>query len=652
MKTQAVLLALLMLTSIFGACLPIEAQPTLTPHEDPTATKSSIDAYSFLIEYADIFALMANRKYQNASDLSEQLSHITVPPDLSYIISRYNQLTQQLITTLSDLQRSLDTASKMLDQNRLSEVGPALDRAGVLVAKAQILLDDLKDATAILSQKIGVYAGAGQSKISEAYSQLQAMLQRLKDLIDLYHQLLQRANQREQEIRAQNLKATSLTLALNRTRCFVGGTITASGHLTAGDGLGSRRVELLLDGKQVTTATTGQDGAYSAAIKLPYRYVDSVSIYALYTPVGNDKESYLAAISSTIKVKVLYYKTLLEVSAPTVAYPGLSMTVSGKVTAQDGTAQSERQIKVYLDGALKAQGKTSLNGTCSIKFTVDASAKLGNHSLTVTAQASGLYAPAAETRSFRIQKMATYLQLDAPQFVLLPTQIQVTGTVKSATKPLSGATVQLSFINFTTAAKTASDGSFNITMDAPLNTALAGYQELTISAHPSEPWQAAAQLKANVLALNSVSTGLALASSLSVFAVAYMKLSKTGKKQMPILQAKEESSIETTLQKAPTTIPTLPQVKLQGARGAILQAYVEALAAVQSATGATLTINMTLREYTKITCPRIGAAGKLFESLTMQAEKSLYSPHTPQPEELQRAEEHKEAIRRILGAAK
>ena len=48
---------------------------------------------------------MASKQYDNASQLSEQLSHITVPDDLSYIINRFNDLTQQLITQLNDLER-------------------------------------------------------------------------------------------------------------------------------------------------------------------------------------------------------------------------------------------------------------------------------------------------------------------------------------------------------------------------------------------------------------------------------------------------------------------------------------------------------------------------------------------------------------------
>ncbi len=61
---------------------------------------------------------------------------------------------------------------------------------------------------------------------------------------------------------------------------------------------------------------------------------------------------------------------------------------------------------------------------------------------------------------------------------MLPSQLHINGTVKSASGPLSGANVQVEFANVSATVKTLGDGSFNLTMDVPLNTVFAGYQEL------------------------------------------------------------------------------------------------------------------------------------------------------------------------------
>ena len=100
MKRLAIFFTVVMLTSFFVPCLSVRAESSLIPHEDPASVQSVLDSYSFLAEYTDIFVLVASEQYDNATRLSEQLSHMTVPEDLSYVINRYNDLTQQLIEAI------------------------------------------------------------------------------------------------------------------------------------------------------------------------------------------------------------------------------------------------------------------------------------------------------------------------------------------------------------------------------------------------------------------------------------------------------------------------------------------------------------------------------------------------------------------------
>jgi len=158
MRWLPVFVISLLMVAALVPCLSVGAQPRLVPLADPATAQSTLDPYSFLIQYAELFALMSAQDFANASRLGEELSHITVPADLTYIVNRYNSLTQQLINVLSDLQSTLNNASSLLDQYRLDEAGQALDHAGVQVAQAQILLGDLQDATSVLSQSFGVLA--------------------------------------------------------------------------------------------------------------------------------------------------------------------------------------------------------------------------------------------------------------------------------------------------------------------------------------------------------------------------------------------------------------------------------------------------------------------------------------------------------------
>ncbi|MCW4025651.1 MAG: hypothetical protein NWF01_11575 [Candidatus Bathyarchaeota archaeon] len=630
-------------------CLTVNAQPKNTPHEDPDASQSTIDAYTFLVQYAQVFALMSNRDYTNASILSEEITHISIPPDLSYIINRYNNMTQQLINTLKDLQNTLDKASTLLDQYRLTESKQVLDQAAILVAQAQILISDLESATTTLSQRLGVFAASAQDKAKQAYNQLQNMLQQLKYLIDRYHKLLQEANQKVKEIETENLKQTTLSLTLNTTKCFVGEYLKATGKLTTqGSILANRDLNLFLDDYKVAETKTLEDGTYSVIIKMPYKYVNSVSINAVYTPSGSDVGVYLAALSSTITVQVQYYKTVLEISAPNTVRPGTTITVKGNITTEDGTTPNQRQITIYLDSNKVNQVKSSQNGTFETKVTIDPQTTLGTHTLEGTVDPTGRYDGTSVQKMLTVQEISTNLKIHAPSFVVLPSQMQVSGTVESSSQPLQGTTVLIQFGNTSVSTKTSNDGRFNYTINMPLSTFLAGYQELTVQAQPTEPWQATAQAKTSVFVLSSISIGLAVLCSSTVFLLSFLKFTKTNNKNKKTINETATTSLPQNTPSPPTT--TTIQLKISGNQGAVLEAYIEALNRVQQKTGEQLMSDMTLREYLQKTQLKIFKAAGPFGKLTMIAERSLYSPYQPQPEDIEKAQNWVDEIRREINA--
>jgi hypothetical protein len=651
MKRLSLVLILVLLVPMLIPCMAVNGQPSQIPHEDPSATQSTLDSYSFLSQYVEIFQLTASGQYENASQLTERLSHITVPEDLRYIIDRYSNLTQQLISVLLELDDTLNTASSLLDQYRIAEAGQSLDHAGVLVAKAQILLGDLQDATLTMSQRLGVFSSIVTSKVREAYNSLQGMLDRLQDLIDVYHQLLSRANQRVEGIKAEQLDSTALTLNLNATSGFVGGYLSASGVLTSdGSGLGNREVKVLLDGETVATTNTGANGAYHALIRVPYKYVDSVSIKALYTPQGKDKGAYLASVSPSIKVQVLFYRTMLSVSVPGVAYPGLSLSVNGNVISQDGLPLSGRQVKVILDGDVIGHITTEANGAFNVKALITSQAKLGINSLRVTVDSSGLYAGATSTRNITIQKMATTLEISAPSVIVLPSQLYLNGSVESASGPLRSANVEIEFANSSAIVKTLSDGSFNITIDVPFNTVFVGNQNLKVDVVPAESWQAVSQKTQSITVLNSVSIVVALACSFSIVFVMYYRSvglrNKKGQKPVEIIKAFNLPTNDAGSKDISET--AMPMMKFEGLKGRVLKAYVEALGSVQSVTGESLMPDMTLHEYLQVTISKIGNASGWFSDLTLLSEKCLYSAQAPNESEAEMAEKLAETIRRTM----
>lgn len=645
MKAIAVFLVILMVAGTFA---PIAA--AAIPHEDPSLAQSSMDSLSFLTEYAAIFTLMSTGNYANASQLSEQLSHINVPDDLSYVIGKYNDLTQQLIVQLDDLETTLNNASSLLDQYRLDEARDALDHAGVVVAKAQIILGDLEDATAIVSSKLGVLSAAAGTKIQQAYSELKNMLNRLQDLIDRYYSLLEAANSRYENEQSVTLKKTGLTLALSSSECFVGDYIKASGYLTSsGQGLSNRPLKLLIGSIEATTTTTNSAGAYSLALKIPYNYVSSVSISAYYTPSGGDKGAYLGSTSPTVKLAMLYYRTVLSASVPSVAYPGLPLTVTGNVTSPNGESLDGRQVKVLLDGAIVSADTTDEAGGFTAKYTLNSSTKLGNHTLAVSVLASGVYAGTNLQRNVTVTKMATAVDVDVPSFALLPAQLQINGSVTSASEPLKNANVTVEFGDTSASVKTQSDGSFGLSLAVPFSMAFAGDQTLRVVVQPAESWHARAVSESTVYALNAVSIGLTLALSCSVIFAMYFRFAKS-KPKKPAAASEVTLNAQTSEKAVPVVVPAVvAERKLDGATAKLLNAYVDALSTVQTATGNVAAPIMTLREYLQTAAPKLQNALAPFSELTAMAEKALYSRHPTEEADCSHAEELLQTIRRILG---
>jgi hypothetical protein len=651
MKHLAAALILVLAVSFLSPAIIVKAGPTYIPHEDPSTAQSTMDPYSFLSQYAGILSLIANEQYDNASRLTAQLSHITVPPDLSYVLNRYNNITQQLIGTLSDLRTTLDNANSLLGQNRLNEASQALDNAGVLIARAQILLGDLQDATLTVSQRLGVFAAPAQSNVRQSYDTLQGLLQKLNDLINQYHALLQSSTKQANNIKAKQLDSTLLSLNINPTIVFVGGTVAASGVLKAdGQFLQSRVVTLLLDGSQVVNVNTNSNGQYSTVLNIPYRYVKSMTIQALYAPTSTlDKETYLASLSTIISINILFNQTHLELTTPNAIYPGLNYTVNGTVTTQSGSPLNQRAVKLLFDEKTVGQIKTNQYGLFNIESILSPQTEVGVHSLTVTVDPQGLYAGVSQTTDISVTKVTSELNFNAPSFVFLPSEFHVFGRVNSASGPLSHALVSLEFANVSNTVFTMDDGSFNSTLNIPLSTIFAGTQNIKVSVLPAEPWQGPVQKNVGVFVLNSVSTAISLAASFSICGVLYLKFarSKIKKKEQMIHDNLEEPHRTAT---NVAEIPIKSELKFEGVKGKILEAYIEALRNIESLTGITISQNMTLHEFLHLTKQSLGNAVSPFADLTSLAERALYSTNIPEEQDLLKAKGYADEIGRILNS--
>ncbi len=645
MKRLASLLISVFVVSIVFSCITAVSALSI-PHEDPSAAQSSIDSFSFISQYAQVFGLVASEQYANASRLSQQLSLISVPADLSYILNRYNNLTQQFINTLSELQATLDNASSLLGQNRLDEAAINLNKAGVLVSQAEILLSSLQDATATLSQQLGVLAAPAESQIMQAYNSLQSALQKLTDLINQYHAMMQNINS-ARENKAEQLQPTLLTLSLNTTHVSVGGSIYASGALTSkGQVLPNRQISLLIDGLKVASATTGSGGSFTTIMLVPYNYVNVMTSQALYTPEGADANHYVAALSPPLTLNVNFYNTVINYSVPDVAYPGLPLNVNGSITSQTSIALSGRTIKIQLDDNVLDQVQSDSNGIFSIQTIIKSQTTIGSHNVTIEVDPSGIFAGVTQQKTVNVKQMVSTINVQVPSLVLLPSQIQIEGIVKTLSEPLNNAKVTVDFDSAYAVTQTLVDGSFNVTFTVPLNANLGGFQSLNVNVQPQEPWQGPAQKQTSVLVLNTIGLTVALVSSGSVIGVAYARFLKTKPKRESKDSHREERP-QFLAEASELQLTSSFQAKLAGPKGKLLETYKKSLQIVEAATRVSIKQQMTLREFLQESKPKLRSAAATFGELTRMAERALYSPYVPDEQDLLEAETLLDEIRKV-----
>ena len=624
-------LVFLVVVSLFFPSLIVVGMPGKIPHEDPAAATSSLDVFSLLSNYVDILTLLAQSDYDNASLLMDNLSFITVPDDLRYIVDRYNELIQQLMDLIESLDFQLNEAERLLDQLRVDEASEILEDVAILVTKAELLIEDVEEATSSMAQRLGVFSAVPELGLAEIYSRLQEVLQRLNDLIAKNHELLLNLRGDVEDVESLNLKRTELSLNLNSTRLFVGESCLAFGRLfSGGENLSNRVVMLFVDGENVADSLTDDNGMFFASFAIPYNYVDTVRVSAVFGPVGDDRLVYFGSSSPVVIVDVLFFETLVDVSLPSDVFPGLGFTVNGKVVSDSGIGLGGRFVSFYWNGDLVGEVQTGQNGEF-VYQSVIGSDLLGQYSFGIEVDAEGVYDGVFREYVVFVKRIGTFVDVDVPSYVIIPAGVFVEGYVRSVSgDSLDDALVTLELSNNSVVVKSFDEGKFNGTVYMPLNLVFVGYQELSVSVDPVEPWQDSFVKRTSVFVVNPFNIGLLSTAFISVGIVFYSRFSASRSKARRMKkEGRSPVGKKESVKMGVEDFSVLPSRNFSGVKGRIADAYVRALRSVESYTGVSLSSDMSLREFLVVADPKLDKVSLYFGELTFLVERLLYSDYRP-----------------------
>lgn len=607
--------------------LPIIAQPDRLPHENPETATSSLDEAGLLLSYSDIIDLATSSQYRDAQDILSELEHADIPDEIRYVINQYSDLFQNLFTTLDEIEVMLDQASESLSENEISKVDNYLDYVIAEIDDAYILLEDVETATNILTDMLGVFAVTATSQLTQAYTRLEGSLNRLANLIGRFNILNQDLT--KQYVQKTRLSPTRLNLNIDPPSTYVGEFVTVSGRLTCNDTpINEGRITVYVDNKKVATAFSGTDGAYITSTLIPYIYNKEITFIAEYEPSGAQAIQYLASSSSPVIFNNQFYSTLLEVSSHIRLYRGLPFTVNGEVKSDNDNIV--RNVTVLLNEKKLAEQKTS--GPFSFEIMPPVTIPTGPGTLTVEVSPLGRYSGAIEHQNVTVSSLPINFNIQTPSIVLLPGEIQISGSIYSQLGPVKNAPVSCNFRKSSITVKTSEDGSFNAFLKAPLDFLLVGPQEISIDVIPRESWATTNTISRRVFAINPLNTGLVLVILLSLWLIV---------RRRSLLHKDAEGQVlpQETVNIPVVTPSRKPEPLPQSIKGQILAAYQSTLAIVEKITGVIMSPDVTLREFLEMLRLPSQTVSDNFTELTAMTETTLYSTSRPGKDTASRAHE-------------
>ena len=462
----------------------------------------------------------------------------------------------------------------------------------------------------------------------------------LRFIIDRYAELLGRVNEHLDDADAELRKASVLLQQSERE--------SARAHLDAA-GVSLEEAKRDLVALQAATDTlVGRLGALAAQADDPlveaYR-----RLLALLDQLDALLARYLTMVEQPETIvemplpQVSLYSVGLSFDAPSQAYPGRDISVSGNATSLDGPDPLQAQLRLLLDDSVLGE----FAGALPFQYTVTLPADTleGEHLLSLEFPAQGLYAAASVMRTIEVVRVSPNLSVHAPGVTFLPRALKVSGTVTSAIGPLQDTRVVFGIGDDTTVVTTDARGRFSGSLDLPLMRLLLGPQSLQVKVDPEEPWHSPVQREVRVFIVSVTSLGLLalLVSYVGVLATLGWRRRRTAAPStvtMPLPHLQEPVYGAVREPHGRVHVPFFAKPGSLKAR--IVSSYYSSAYLLAARRAVRLLPSFTLRDFLRAVGMQIRSA---FAELTRLAEHALYRSPEPEEAEVRRAEELSEQVK-------
>lgn len=656
MKKAVILLIIIAVGTSLPAFSAL-AQPDHIPHEYPSARTGLLDEIELLRSYNLVSDLTTSGHYGDARKVLQELASIELPGNLQNIIDKYNQLSDRLVNAIEDIDLRLDEVSALLNDNSIDKARIQLSSIRTLIHQAYYLLEDLTTATDTLMKEVRNLTASSDTIDLYAYYLIDDSNEKYKFILDRFYQLQREFSRRHTRI--SGLFPTELSLTVTPGLSYVGDTIMATGRLTS-EGLPLADKDLVLEiGNTTSDINTDKNGGFLVYTTLPYDYVSTTRITAIYEPAGDDAYTYAPGESNPVIVETRFHYTHAEISIPEEVYKGISFNISGKINTEKGA--EKRTVRVLMDNTVLAEKTVSEDFTTAVNLPESTSA--GEHRVLVSVEPAGKYAGTEFSRVVTVSPPPVFSDIRIPACVLLPNTIRVSGIIYNGLGPISDSAIHINVNDASVATRTSRDGDFSDKIrlnalpssppaeDTPPNS---GRKRLAYNLYPIALQNVEIQIESPAVQTGMVTVTkhfvtvnpVTISPLLIIFIVLVLLIYK--RSRVPALP----ESLAVRVQSA--ELPVMEtQDKLHyrfeftGSRQRILSAYGNGLRVIEEITGVTMTPNLTLREYLELLSLPQPAAVQ-FSELTALAETALYAENDPPEDNVALAEQYGNDIREAL----
>ncbi|MEM0495117.1 MAG: hypothetical protein QXU72_07665 [Thermofilum sp.] len=600
------LLPFLLSLMVAAATSPL-AQP-YPRHVNPDEVTPSVDVLKLTQIYAELASMLRSENFTGYLQLGRYLLELQAPGDVAFIISRFHELSLQQGLLLNSTREALREAESHL-------------RFGDFEGALELLGEALRTLTRVNATYVSLAdaAEAVQRRVKAAPGPL---LEAVRLLASSYYLRAAELN----ESLHTSLIRTRLTLKSTTGSAWVGSTALFYGTLETegGDPLPQREVTLLCDGRVCGRALTDSSGTYYATVSVPYVYVSSMVLVALYEPSGPDARVYRPSVSEPFTLNLTFFTPRVNVTVtPSVVTPGSRVRVEAESSLRDAS------FVLYGLGQQLLAGTSE--GRALWEVEVPGEAREGAHAIKVCTVPRGVYGPGCGSAELVVKKLALYVNLEVPSILLamVPFTVKVSvlgegGGLPDAFDvhvaiPEGGLAVEKSY----PAPQTP------IALEATLPPLVPGGKaKLTVTVTSHDPAYSSGSAEAEILIVNPLLIAVSALLAGSAFA-AYTRASKR-------LRRAERAEVPAEVQAGTleTSAPEVPAPELAeepsrplkaAAADPVVSEYLQAVAFVEKVTGVQMEPSHTISEYLSLVSFRLGPKAAYFEKLSRVVEARLYA---------------------------